>query len=176
MSLSELAARDAEPMNHRQDNGQDWIVSWHPPAEEPAGTNHGSAGICLTNAGDLVLVRWEGGSWMLPAGRPEPGETWEETLRREVMEEACAVVTSARLLGFGRSECVRGEEQGKILVRAFWRAEVELLPWEPSFEMVDRQQVPALEAVDFLRLDEQPVLDRVVIRAFVEAGLESKAS
>jgi ADP-ribose pyrophosphatase YjhB (NUDIX family) len=87
------------------------------------------------------------GRWELPAGRPEAGEDWRTTLDREVMEEACAKVVSASLLGFGRGECVRGTEQGLVLVRAFWRADVELLPWEPVHEMKYRQQVAPAAAL-----------------------------
>jgi len=89
--------------------GQDWRVAWHPPPDAPPGTPHGSAGVCV--AGDaVVLVSGDGTRWGLPGGRPEPGEDWADTLRREVREEACATVTDARLLGFSHGECVRGTQ------------------------------------------------------------------
>jgi hypothetical protein len=47
--------------------------------------------------------------------RPEPGETWEQTLRREMDEEACATVTGARLLGFTHGRCLTGPERGTVL-------------------------------------------------------------
>src|SRR5262245_38409554 len=97
--------------------GQDWLVSWHPPADVPDGLRHGAAGVCV--AGDqLVLISPDGDQWGFPAGRPEGEETFEETLRREVWEEACARVTAARLLGFARGECVAGHEEGRVLVRS----------------------------------------------------------
>jgi len=40
------------------------------------------------------VISPDGGIWDLPAGRPVPGENWEETLRREMDEEACATVTA----------------------------------------------------------------------------------
>jgi hypothetical protein len=70
-------------------NGQGWLVSWHCASNPPDGTPHGAEGVCLTTAGDVVLVSQDGVRWSLPAGRPELGETWEDTLRREVLEEAC---------------------------------------------------------------------------------------
>jgi hypothetical protein len=89
--------------------GQDWRVAWHLPPDAPPGTPHGSAGVCV--AGDaVVLVSGDGVRWGLPGGRPEPGEDWADTLRREVREEACATVTDARLRGFSRCECVRGPQ------------------------------------------------------------------
>jgi ADP-ribose pyrophosphatase YjhB (NUDIX family) len=84
----------------------------------------------------------------LPGGRPEPGEDWADTLRREVREEACATVTDARLLGFSRGECVRGTPAGLVLVRAWWRAEVRPDAWQPQFEIARRRLVPIAEAFD----------------------------
>jgi ADP-ribose pyrophosphatase YjhB (NUDIX family) len=82
---------------------------------------HGSAAVCVT--GDLVvMVTYDGRRWGLPGGRPEPGEDWADTLRREVAEEACATVNRPRLLGFSRGVCVRGPQAGLVLVRALWRA------------------------------------------------------
>jgi ADP-ribose pyrophosphatase YjhB (NUDIX family) len=106
--------------------GQQWLVSWHPPPEPPDGTPHGAEGVCVTADGALVVISPDGIIWDLPAGRPEPGESWEQTLRREMDEEACATVVGVRLLGFTRGQCLTGPERGTVLVRSAWRADVEL--------------------------------------------------
>lgn len=64
--------------------GQQWLVSWHPPPDPPDGTPHGAGGVCVTPDGDIVVISPDGTIWDLPAGRPEPGESWEQTLRREM--------------------------------------------------------------------------------------------
>jgi len=133
-----------------ESDGQEWRLHWYPPTEPPPGLPHGSTGVCLV--GDEVLVVHDGDGWGLPGGRPEPGEDWLATLRREVREEACATVLEARLLGFARGECVRGPERGRVLVRAHWWARVRLDPWEPAFEMVERRLVPVAEVVTYLRM------------------------
>src|SRR4051794_15601404 len=89
-------------------NGGDWIVDWQPATATPAGTPHGAAGICLTADCGLVVISSDGERWGLPGGRPEDHECWEQTLHREVLEEACAIVVRARLLGFSRGRCVTG--------------------------------------------------------------------
>lgn len=163
------AAQDGENLTHH-DNGQDWIVSWHPPSTPPDGTPHGAAGICITPDGGVVLVRLDG-RWEIPAGRPEGAETWEETLRREMMEEACAVVVEASLLGFARSGCVRGTQEGHVIVRSMWRAAVELLPWEPKFEIPERLVVPASDVWDHLAVPESGNMARITVRMLNEAGI-----
>lgn len=146
--------------------GQRWMASWHHGGEAPSGRPHGAAGICVCEGG-VVLVSADGLRWDLPAGRTEPGESWLETLHREMMEEACAVVGQAHLLGYCRSRCVCGPEQGLVLVRAIWKAEVRLLEWSPQFEIQQRRVVPVRDAIG-----ETPSPYHVVWRrAFFEAKL-----
>jgi 8-oxo-dGTP pyrophosphatase MutT (NUDIX family) len=92
------AAADGEEIVLHRDN-QEVLLTWHGPDAVPAGQRHGSAGICTVD-GNIVLITSDGARWDLPAGRPEGAETWEETLRREMLEEACARVIEGRLLGF----------------------------------------------------------------------------
>jgi ADP-ribose pyrophosphatase YjhB (NUDIX family) len=104
-----------------------------------------------------------------PGGRPEPGEDWADTLRREVGEEACATVTGCRLLGFSRGVCVRGSQAGLVLVRALWRAEASPDPWRPRFEMTRRRLVPVAEAFDGVWIE--PGFGPMYRRIFLEAAL-----
>ena len=144
-------ARDGEEL-HIRSGGQEWIGSWHTPVFPPTGKSHGSAAICFTSGGNVVLVSIDGENWDFPAGRPEGDEDWRATLDREVLEEACASVEGATLLGFCRTKCVQGPEKGMVLVRSMWRAAVSLREWEPRHEIRHRLVVPsdtALEKVEF---------------------------
>lgn len=161
MSKTGFAASDGEQFAVRS-NDQDWLVSWHPPAVPPEGKSHGAAGICAAGNGEIVLISHDGKLWDLPAGRPEEGETWEQTLHREMLEEACATVFQSRLLGFVRSVCVNGHEEGLVLVRSFWRAEVELAKWEPQFEIKYRRVVPESEVLNHLAEDFIPIFRRAL--------------
>ena len=163
-----VPARDGETIPHDA-GGQTWIGSWHGPSTPPEGIPHGAAGVCVTADGGIVLISQDGESWDVPAGRPEPGETLEQTLRREILEEACATVTRAVLLGFSRGECRAGPETGRVLVRSIWRADVELGPWEPRFEILHRRVVRAADVVDQVTVSDG--LARIISRALHEAGL-----
>jgi 8-oxo-dGTP pyrophosphatase MutT (NUDIX family) len=117
-----------------------------------------------------VLISHDGISWGFPAGRPEAGEHIEETLRRELWEEAGVRVVSAQLLGFARSECIAGPEAGLVLVRSYWRTEVEVLAWQPQFEIVHRRIIPAAQARHYVR-DPDDVATRISQRALIEAHM-----
>lgn len=151
-------------------NSQRWIVSWHPAsAPPPSGIPHGSAGICVTLDGQVVLISQDGEHWEFPGGRPEGDETLEDTLRRELLEEACAEVRVARLLGYSQGECVEGHELGRVIVRSLWRADVDLLAWDPQFEVLHRRLVRPDDAV--AALDAVDGFDRIFCRWLLEVGV-----
>jgi ADP-ribose pyrophosphatase YjhB (NUDIX family) len=162
------AAHDGEELAVSS-NGGNWLIAWHPPVSAPAGEPHGANGLCVTADGNVVLISSDGQRWGWPGGRPEGDESWEQTLRREMAEEACAVVLDARLLGFCRAACVTGPEHGRVFVRSIWRAEVELMQWEPRFEISHRRVVPAVELISHLWIE--PGFEPIYRRALAEAGL-----
>jgi hypothetical protein len=104
------AARDGERMAIRS-HGGDWSIAWFPPTMVPEGMPHGANALCVAGDGGVVLISNDGERWGWPGGRPEGDESWEQTLRREILEETCAVVRDARLLGFCWAACVAGPER-----------------------------------------------------------------
>jgi ADP-ribose pyrophosphatase YjhB (NUDIX family) len=149
MSYADGLAQEGQQVLVHDAAGHSALVVWCPPSvPAPDGTRHGSAAVCFTAKGEIVLVREEGKPWGLPGGRPEANETWRQTLDREVLEEACALVEDATLLGFTRGTYLSGPEQGLVLVRSFWRAKVSLQDWQPEHEIADRLLVAPDEALD----------------------------
>jgi hypothetical protein len=74
------------------------------------------------------------------------------------------------MLGFARSECIKGREAGVVLVRSYWRAEVEISAWRPRFEVAHRRIVPAARAEELVR-DPDDIATRISYRALAEAGV-----
>jgi len=162
------AARDREELAVRS-NGGNWLTAWHPPGEPPVGTPHGANGLCKTADDGVVLISNDASRWGWPGGRPKGNESWEQTLRREILEEACGIVREARLLGFCRSRCLSGPEKGLVLVRSIWRAEIDLMPWNPRFEIAHRRVVSASELLSHLWMEDG--FEPIYYRALREAAL-----
>ena len=172
MNDRDLVALGREENRFSDERGQEWTGMWHPPElPAPAGRPHGSAGICFTPEKGVVLVTWPGVGWEFPAGRPEESEDWRATLDREVLEEACAIVESATLLGFIRAACIEGLEEGLVLVRSLWCADVSLKPWEPRHETTARLVVPPDEVMGKVGFGDKPLYRRWFRDALAAKGL-----
>lgn len=144
---------------------------WRPaPFEPPPALTTQAYGLCFVESGELVLISAEsdGGSWNLPGGTIELGETAEEALTREVAEEACAQVASSSYLGC--QEVFDPEEphgRTHYFQTRFW-ARVELRAWEPEFETIERRLVAPekfLQELSWGRAPSAPELLRLATAA-----------
>jgi len=107
-------------------------------------------GLCVTDDGNVVLIKAGSGYWNLPGGGKEAGETTEANFVREVWEEACARVVDSRFL---TALCIveldeGGGPIGAVEHHAQMWGRVELEPWDPKFEVTERTVVTPAEAAD----------------------------
>ena len=56
-------------------------------------------GFCFDSRGHILLID-DGDQYSLPGGKPEEDETWEQTMRREVLEEAQITLGEIYYLGW----------------------------------------------------------------------------
>lgn len=94
----------------------------------------------ITPEGHLIAVG--GGEpvvWGLPGGRREPGESLVDTLRRELAEEACAVLQDQELVGYQRFAYLRGDRISRVQTDAMYWARVTLDPFLPRLETTARR-------------------------------------
>lgn len=126
--------------------GEGLELAWFGSGEKPPGRDHGASGICLVESRSIVLVTRNGVSWDLPGGRPELNEDPEQTLEREVQEEACADMLNATHAGYGQATCRTGPHAGQVIVRTLWVADVTLGEWNPGSETIERIIVTPCEA------------------------------
>lgn len=139
------------------------IVTWHDASFlPPRALITQVSGICFTDDGLVVLVSVNGEDWSLPGGRTEEGETVQETLIREVREEACASVVSLAYLG---AQEVRdlGDSEGSMTYyqTRFW-ARVRLNEFKPEYEIKERKLVPPSEINLSLRWHPSGILEAMM--------------
>lgn len=62
-------------------------------------------GIVFNENKEILIVRAnDNDKWQIPGGTPEGNETWEETLNRELIEEADVTIKNAAFLGAQKVE------------------------------------------------------------------------
>ena len=113
-----------------------------------------SAAHCLAfDAGQrLVLVRHVNRQWTIPGGRTEAGESAEQTMHREAMEEAAAVVADPMVIATERIELLDGEPDPQFpfpspMHQVFFVARVvSLAPVTPNLETLESRLFPIDEA------------------------------
>ena len=129
--------------------GRRYLIEWFDPPFVPPWTETTQAyGICFTDDGSIVLVENAPGMWQLPGGGIEAGESFEQALAREVIEEACARVLESEYIGCQRVTPLDGGSSldGRGAGRAFYHqtrhwARVELDAWDPHHETTARTLV-----------------------------------
>lgn len=123
-------------------------------------------GLCFAPDGRILLVTGDGESWTLPGGYPEPGETFEATLERELREEACARLVACEYLGCERVDDPERPEGPALYYQVRYWARIELYPFEPHEETIARQLVSAAAFRETLAWGEALAAQRLL-----EAGL-----
>lgn len=108
--------------------------------------------VVLDNAGRILLIhRADDGTWGLPGGGVEPGETWSQAAVRECKEETGWLVHIVGLFGVysnpDTQTHIYPDGRRVHFMGVVFRAELVEQVGEPSEESV---------AVDFFRLDELP--------------------
>jgi 8-oxo-dGTP pyrophosphatase MutT (NUDIX family) len=97
-----------------------------------------------------VLIQHKNGAWDIPGGTLEPGETYIETLRRELLEEAGAELLSFQVLGAWHcNSLAKKPYRPHLPFPEFYRlvgcgqVELNTVPSNPP----DEEQIAAVECV-----------------------------
>lgn len=132
--------------------GRTLAIEWLPaPFRPPRKSVTQVSGVCFTGSGKIVLVAGQLGKWALPGGHVEPGETLEQTLAREVNEEACAIMKRAAYLGVQKVSDPDNPTGSRAYYQARFWARVELRRFKPKFERTQRALVAPSQFVSTLQ-------------------------
>jgi ADP-ribose pyrophosphatase YjhB (NUDIX family) len=146
--------------------GRELLVTWRDASfSPPQRPGDQASGICFTEDGTVVLVTNDGQTWSLPGGHTEPGESAEETLVREVNEEACAKVTDLAYLGSQEVRDLADSIGSTVHYQALFWARVRLSNFEPKYETTARKLVSPSEVNDVLRWKPSAILDAIMAAA-----------
>jgi len=92
--------------------------SWHeesPPAYLPTKQVYG---FCFDHRGKCLLLEEPGERYTLPGGKPEGAEIHQETLEREVFEEATVLIEDVAIFGYqlvlGDDTCNDGQPYAQV--------------------------------------------------------------
>ena len=121
-------------------------IAWHDGMDIKNERYTQVSGYVFNNQNQLLIVRNEN-TWTIPGGHPESGETKEETLKRELMEEACVVLDNINYLG-----AVEVVENNEKYYQLRYTAKVEkILPFKQEWEICERKFVDLKDLPDYIK-------------------------
>ncbi|MBN9225594.1 MAG: NUDIX hydrolase [Microbacterium sp. SCN 70-27] len=120
-----------------------------PRSTDPVRTIRVSAAVIMDAAGRLLLVRKAGTTaFMQPGGKPEPGETPDVTLARELHEELGLRLALTDLEALGEYSAAAANEPGFVVVADVFRVDIRDQIPEVSAEIEELRWVTRAEASD----------------------------
>jgi len=114
-------------------------------------------GIIFNEKKEILVCREDENSrWLIPGGHPEEGETFEETLNREVLEEADVEVENIQPLGVFKVEF--SNDPKKVIYQSRFVAKLKKLnpqTEDPSSKKTwERKFVPADKIFEYVKWGE----------------------
>lgn len=111
-------------------------------------------GVCFNDKNEILIARKEDrGYWIIPGGTPEKGETIEETLKRELIEEADVEVKNIKILGAQKVYPEGKPKEYAYQVRCICELD-KILPQTPDPDdnkNWERKFVPASKITEFVK-------------------------
>ena len=119
-------------------------------------------GVCFDNKGNILIIRTPNGNWNIPGGTPENNEIPEQTLKRELKEEADVTIGKNAMIGY--YEVVSDKSTIYQLRFAALLNEKKPLTIDPALGVVNERKFVSLD--EFFRYveikDYEPMLNEAI--------------
>jgi len=119
-------------------------------------------GVCFNDMRKILIIRTPNKNWNIPGGTPENDETPEQTLRRELEEEADVTIGKNTMIGYYK---VISDKSTIYQLRfAALLDKKKPLTIDPALEVVnERKFVPSDEFFNYVKIkDYKPMLDEAI--------------
>lgn len=104
------------------------------------------SGYIFNEKNELLIVK-NGKTWTIPGGHPEKNETKEETLCRELMEEACVTLNNINYLG-----AVEVIDNNEKYYQLRYTAKInEVLPFNQEWEISERKFIDLNDLPNYIK-------------------------
>ncbi|MFA6525803.1 MAG: NUDIX domain-containing protein [Candidatus Buchananbacteria bacterium] len=149
--------------------GRDLTLTWQEAENIPVGKNISQvSAFCLDNEDKVLIIKNKHG-WGLPGGHPESGETLEESLKREIMEEADCSIKDFKLIGYvevndPNNDSIEGREYFQL--RFFCRLS-DIGEFRAEFETSERNFVSPAELPEYIEWMKSSVTGQAQIESFI---------
>jgi len=150
--------------------GRDLTMTWQATSVLPADVKISQvSAFCLDDNNQVLIIKNEHG-WGLPGGHPEDGETIDETLAREIQEEAGATIKSSKLIGYVEVDDPKNEgREGKkyLQLRFFCRLD-KIYDFTAEFETSERNFIKPEELPQFISWMSTSSVGQAQLQSFLE--------
>jgi ADP-ribose pyrophosphatase YjhB (NUDIX family) len=119
-------------------------------------------GVCFDNKGNILIIRTPNENWNIPGGTPENNETPEQTLKRELKEEADVTIGKNAMIGY--YEVISDKSTIYQLRFAALLSKKKPSTIDPALGVVnERKFVPPDEFFRYVKIkDYEPMLDEAI--------------
>jgi len=119
-------------------------------------------GVCFNDMRKILIIRTPNKNWNIPGGTPENDETPEQTLRRELEEEADVTIGKNTMIGYYK--VISNKSTIYQLRFAALLDKKKPLTIDPALEVVnERKFVPSDEFFNYVKIkDYKPMLDEAI--------------
>lgn len=144
-------------------DGKDYQLTWHETNTLPNGVIKQVSGYVFNDDGELLIVK-SGKHWTIPGGKPEGEETPNETLTREIIEEAAVDIKDTSL--FGYVEVMPEEDPDDVYYQLRFFARVDAIhDFTSEFETSERLFVPLEQVKDYIKWFDSAIFQKEFTKA-----------